>query len=318
MKNIIIFSQAPRDLRYIIELVNSLATKINLTIYVINLKTNYDYLNSINLNARIIYLKTSINRNIFDFIRNYFILLNIHYKYFKNINCYEVYYFSGVYDYVVPYIIERLKRKNTIYFIDIYKHIFNRKKICLKDRIKELFISLLLNVKFQYVYIGTNKIYRCLISDVSVKEIILNKSKYICNFDNISINTILLFETDVKTTPYYKNYEEDLKKIIEVLEKKFKIYIKPHPRLGYTKLLENYNVKILPQNIPGEFININNFLYILGMHSTILADIAINNSKVYSLLNLFSMEKQNYLTLKKYLDIHSNNRIKYLNCLDDL
>lgn len=135
-------------------------------------------------------------------------------------------------------------------------------------------------------------------------------------------NSILFFESNEGNSHIIVNYEETLRNIINWLtETGATIYIKPHPRIGHSKFLEEYNsVRILPEYIPGEFISYGEFSAIVGISTVAIAKIAhISDISVYSLLDIFKfndvLQKEIY---RKYLIDQSDNKVKFVNNLGNL
>jgi len=112
-----------------------------------------------------------------------------------------------------------------------------------------------------------------------------------------------------------ENYEPTIKSIVEVfISNGITLYVKPHPRLGYSTFLDEYDVTILPSYIPGEFIDYHGFSAIVGIVTVAIAKIAVfSDVPTFSLIDLFKFknisEKENY---RRYLNEQSNHRIRFL------
>ncbi len=126
-----------------------------------------------------------------------------------------------------------------------------------------------------------------------------------------SKNNLLLLESNSKLDQKFKNYQDDLIFILNVLKKKYNIYVKPHPRLGYSPFLDQYATGMIESFVPVELLCLDDFFIVIGIDSASIATASHDNK--YSVIDLFSFknnsEKQN---LKKYLDELSNGSLKYI------
>jgi hypothetical protein len=155
---------------------------------------------------------------------------------------------------------------------------------------------------------------------MSINKNIYNIYRY--NKLNIKKPAILFFENNpIVDYDFYTNYISELNNIINIIKQKnINIYIKPHPRTGYTNSISNKITDVIPAYVPGEFINFDLFQLIIGIETTTIAHIAnTNTDKTYCLLNLFSFKK--YETkdyFKKLLDELSENKLKFIQNFDEL
>ena len=115
------------------------------------------------------------------------------------------------------------------------------------------------------------------------------------------------------------NYQDRMTSIFELIEQSnYHVYLKPHPRLGYSKFLKDYCEEILPGYVPTEFFNTNSFDAIFGVYSSSLNYKSKNKiTSVYSLLNLF--EHHNKIDfMSQYKIAGDKENLIYINSLNEL
>lgn len=100
-------------------------------------------------------------------------------------------------------------------------------------------------------------------------------------------------------------------------KRNFKVYLKPHPRLGYSDFLKEKIYYIANSNIPAELIDDSSFNMIIGIISSALAYFAEkDNSKVISLINIYDFQKSDVKKrFYEYLNDLSDN-INYVNTIE--
>ena len=96
---IIIFCQSPRDLAKVISLYEEFKDQ-DIEILVINVYSNYKFLNSLSLNAKIQYIPHKKIKNPFNFLSMLFILKLKVIPNIKKQKDAKVYFFSQYFDYV--------------------------------------------------------------------------------------------------------------------------------------------------------------------------------------------------------------------------
>ena len=335
MKKIIIFCQAPADVQYALTIYEKEKNKSKISIFCINVEGMYKFLSILDLKLENIvfipYLKSFSLKKPRTIIEEKLRIKKIYKKYFKNVENSKIYFFSHFYDWITFSFLLKLCRKNEIIFIDHYDSIlasnFKKNKNNLKDLITLLIYRYLTGIKFNFLVLEDNKKPEFPYGKYGIKRIELTNvdekiyEKYSYKIDLPQGNLILLFESDHSKLNTIKNYDEKIIEIVNRLKNKgYKIYLKPHPRIGFSKFLNNYVFKVLPDFIPGEFINTSDFDVILGVETYALTTFARKGcDNVYSLINLFNfsskMQKENY---KKYLNISSEGKIKFVDSLDNL
>jgi len=335
MKKIIIFCQAPADIQYALTIYERKKNTSKISIFCINVERMSKFLSMLNLKVDNIvfipYLKNFSQKKPHTIIKEKLRVKYIYNKYFKNIRNSKIYFFSHFCDWITFSFLVKLHKKNEIIFIDHYDSAsisnFRNRKNNLKDSIILLLYKYITGIKFNFLEMeGIKKLefpYEKYgikrIKSINVDKKIYEKYSY--KIDSSQGNMILFFESDHSRNKTIKNYNEKIIEIIKELKNKgCKIYLKPHPRLGFSKSLKKYIFKIVPDFIPGEFINIRNFNAVLGIETTALTSFAKRRyNNVYSLINLFNFsqktQKENY---KKYLNSLSGGKIKFIDSLDNL
>jgi hypothetical protein len=117
-----------------------------------------------------------------------------------------------------------------------------------------------------------------------------------------------------------EGYPDTLLTIIrEMKDMGFSLYLKPHPRLGPTPGMLSFCDHVIPDYIPAEFINADNFVVVAGISSTSLAQLAKRHNNVYSIISLLpysdSLKKAHYI---ETMNNNSGNRILYLRSVSEL
>jgi hypothetical protein len=174
----------------------------------------------------------------------------------------------------------------------------------IRDKFPEFSIT---NLKIKEVQIIINT---STIIDYQFKPPLLNK------------NNILFFISPCEDSIFDVNYYNIT--IIELLtllkEIGYKISIKGHPRLATPSSIEEMADFIIPNYVPGEFINLNHYTICLGVNTFLMAYYSkFKTIPIFSLINLFPAS--NALRFKvaiDYLIQQSNNEIKFCNSKNEL
>jgi hypothetical protein len=290
---------------------------------VVNVKNNFRFFKSLNLKVELKFVPLVAQKDIIEFLK-YSIKLKLIYKnLFSNINIEEVYFFSNNYDYVTASFIEKLQNRSLIYFYNIYK-IDGEEIINAVTVIKKILTKLLFGINIKFFTLPPNISYQYIYNNKKVKEIDLSGivkdlNIYKCNISKIN-NTkknLLLFESNDEISNNYINYKQDMINILDSVSSDYNIYIKPHPRLGYSKVCNNYNINIIKSYIPSELVSLNSFDLILGIDSTAIATSKHNNIK--SLIHLFSFDNINTKECSiRYLNNLSKTKIDYIKSIEEI
>jgi hypothetical protein len=104
--------------------------------------------------------------------------------------------------------------------------------------------------------------------------------------------TVLLLES--ADGFFYRDYEKVLRKVMELFMREgFHVWVKGHPRCGYSTFLNEYPIAVLPAYVPAEFLAVDAVDFIFGIHSLGLGSLCKKrqNRGVASLLDLFQPVK---------------------------
>lgn len=303
MNSAIIFVQAPADVKYALEFYEKNYKTLKISICCINVQGMYNFIKSKNLIVENLYfIPYNFNlsySNPITLIKVKVLLYKTYSKLFRGIRDNHIYFFSHFFDYLSFFMLARLSKGNNITLINHYDDaiMLNYKRP--KKSIRILFICLLYkwltNIKFDFFEFSNSIILefpykKYGIYQIQKKQIdytIIDKYKYRINTS--CNNNILFLENDFEKENLHKNYQEVTSKLVQYyLDNDYNIYIKPHPRLGYSFFLNNYPVKFINADIPAEFINEKDFCIIMGISSTSLTFFAERKvSKVLSLIELY-------------------------------
>lgn len=327
MKEIVIFCQAPADVQYALSLYHTYQGEGTFHFFVINVEGMYTFLTGLKLkNAHIEFIpypnfKIKNPKSILK-VRQY-IKNNIKQHFQGLTNC-EIYYFSNKHDWLAFAFIAHLAKRNKIFCFDHYaKAIPYRKKglLSAKQLVLLLIYFYLTRGFLHYEWVNDKGVvsfnsdrYNIVDRAISISDEIYFKYAYHIKINRFH-NSVLFFESKVSNHHVIVNYEETLRNVINyLLGKGVTIYIKPHPRLGYSKLLDECDVAILPAYIPGEFISYSQFSAIVGISTVAIAQVARRSDvPVYSLIDLFTFnniaEKEVY---RKYLIDQSDGNVVFI------
>lgn len=307
MKETCIFFQAPAELSYVIQLYDEYKDKAKITIVVVNVYSNYEFIKSLNLTgATIFFCETPvIKRNILTIpsIRKsigYFGELH-----FASFTEGDVFFFSASFDWISAYFI---KRFCSIKRIKVHYAGFNTTEIVLKEAYKEGEINKGLSLK-NYIYILLLKLITGIWFDFYKRFncIAFPYFKYGIKHEPIQLRTDCIepYKYEIPGNDY-KNvllftttwaYEgEEIKslvdeKICEIIKEiqnwGYRVVAKGHPRLGLAKNIEKIVDCVLPNHVPAEFIDVSRVKMIIGLNSAAIIHYAkYSNVEVVSLLKM--------------------------------
>lgn len=336
MKNIIIFCQAPADIQYALSIYDKHKENAEISIFCVNVEGMYKFFSGLNLRLqKLVFIPYKQNFSLKNPIHILYekIRLKKFYKiYFEDLEGNDIYFFSHFHDWITFSLVSKLSRYNTVKFIEHYDDCYAnylplQVKINLKERIYLFVLKFISNTKIRWLKTNIIRIPEFLYEeyDIEKKEAPnigeMLYERYSFKFKNLKNEPILLFESDHTNTNSIINYENKIMSIVNTLrEKGFTIYLKPHPRLGYSKHLKKYISGILPIYVPGEMINIKSFIGILGVETGVIANFANRMpGSIYSLINLFDFrDEQEKEMFKNFLVEQSNGNIKFIDSLDCL
>ena len=315
----IIFCQSSADLLFTVDLISK---HKNVIIYVINVKSIYKYLVSLEIKDIEIkfypYFKLSffnpitilnVKKSLIDLWDNEFCKYN---------KC-NVFFFSTSYDWLTASIVKRLCGENEVIYYNHYDHLTSlsgHNSFSLKRKIKQFIFSHVTKVdflsqsninfpKFNYEKYDISKI------DVLNKPDVNERFLYTA-LGNIKKVLFLISPEEIENLE--DSSKEKLISFIQNIRKNnISLVLKGHPRLGEPEEIKKYADFIIPSNIPSEFLNYKSFNFVFGLTSAALCYPAQKElCTVYSLVETLEYKdplKQK--NLKNYISKYSDDKIVF-------
>jgi hypothetical protein len=332
VKKILIFCQAPADIKYALTIYERYKNDSDISIFTINVEGMYEFINNLNLDlaslVHIHYPEYKI-KNPISILKAKKYIRKKYKQFFINRERYHIYYFSNHYDFLTFYFLRRLSDSSSIFFVNHYDDLvsknFKKPIFNIKDSVKMLILNSLSGCFLKFYSFNNRIIPKFPYKKFKIKELktdILDDEiyrKYAYNIKAVG-KKILYLEMDYGKVDLFDNYKKTTISFIEILrEKGYKIYLKPHPRLGYSKFLDEYIYKIVNKDVPAEFIEIDNFDYVLGISSSAIAYFSKKQqSKVFSLLELYEYKSYEVKTrAKEYLE-ELTNHVNFLKNIKEI
>lgn len=302
--DVIIFSQAPSDISYVLEIYEKYKAK-SIKIIVINVKSNFRFYKSLNLDVELEFIPLVSQKKMLRFAIHIFKIKLLYLKKFRLLKNIEVYFFAVNYDYVTAFLVEKLAKQNKVIFIDVFqvegKEVINR-----VTKIKKILVRKILGITIKFMELSGKLGYQYMLGDTIVEKERhipkVNKKYFLRPKIDYEKQNLLFFENGEEN--YYKNYNKDLLKVIKTLNEKYNIYIKPHPRLGYSKILNKYNVDIIDSFVPAELVDLDSFDIVLGITTVSIATVC--HSRKYCIIDLFEFKND---SVKDYYKNYLNSKI---------
>lgn len=298
MNKVLFFIQAPRDLKYAIYLYDQVRETHEVTFYVVDHISNYQFLKShSNVSARVEFVPNLSIKNAMNIIRERRRLPAIYSKEFSQVANAHVYFFSNFFDFKTFYFVSRLSKNNSVVFFDHYQQVRSvaRRHNCvqkIKLGILKFITGLDFSIStaesiviFDYEQFAIEKRYE----DVPSEEIDDYRVRL-----TVATRALLLFDSNDVQSADFKNYQSVLEPILDILvEQGYTLYLKPHPRLGYSAFLDEYPCEMLDDNVPLELMDVSSFALILGNATAALAG-CDNAARVVSIMQLLDFAREDF------------------------
>nr|WP_295903185.1 hypothetical protein [uncultured Bdellovibrio sp.] len=320
---VIIFCQAPADISYTLLLYEK-HRKVgdSVHIIVVNVLANFKFLQSLSLKCDLSFIELLSLKNPIQLM----LMRGRLRSYIKKLapgKADKVYFFSILHDYVTTFLVKKFQDTSSVIFVDHYSHNIEEYEASLLESVQLSMVNFILgtDLKFarcqgQRFYYSTAEYERSIARGIGAEEL---KKFYYVPKSNGSKAKILLFESKVSEGSYFLNYEMEIKAVLFELKKTFDIYVKGHPRLGISDMiLKDQSIKIIPSYVPGEFVSLEEFCFVLGIDTTVVAHLAIDHKNVFSILPMFSIKRDVEAPLIKYLNHKSDGKIVFLKDLTSL
>ena len=323
MNGLVIFSQFPSDIRYTLWLYEEFKEKRPIAIYVVNVYNSYKFFKDLRLSkCTVEFIPYKYNlRTPIGIMREKIRLLRYYRKHFRKLDSCEIYFFSYYFDYLTFYFIKKLSGSNKILLFDFFDVKRQRAKgIGFIDYMKLIALYFLTGIPFFYTKQVEMNIITFPYEKYNVKKVHKDLDfnsirRYLYRLNTDKKRNVLLFESNGINDEYFMEYRETLIRILsDILTHNYDIFIKPHPRKGHSKFLNDLNVRFVEDYIPAELIDVENISFIIGIESTSTTYIAENKEiPVYSLIDLFDFKnnevKQYY---KDYLKKVSEGKLIFI------
>lgn len=325
---ILIIVQASADLRYAFDLINrNKSRKVHLLI--VNVESIFKFVKSLDIQQiHVSYIKEiEVNfKKPLSLIRVKRELKSLLSENFSNIRYQKVYFFSRFHDWITSAIINRISLENNGTELVYYDH-YDTSSVINDSKLKSLSLENLRNQYFIQVFrflTGVRMVSRYRkrfiefnywdyeIKKIEVKNhpIVVEQFKY-CIKDRKCNRILFMLSPSEEEMIDAKSYVS-LVSIIEMLnDLGFSLYIKGHPRLGIPTKLKKYFSETIPNYVPSEFLNYNNYQLIIGIMSSGLVYPAMHsNIKVIALIELLEFnKKEDQHFFMSFLKEHSKNSI---------
>lgn len=316
----IIFCQAPADLFYVLNILQLPETEESI-IYVINIKSNYLFLCSLDLpNCKILFLEQpKVNfKNPISLLKGKLRLVKIKKELFDKKKGVEVYFFSIYFDWFTASIVTFLSSNNNIIYYNHHDELINTKS----DRrfypnifILSFLYSFLTNTNFYHSCKSPFLKFKVIDYPISAynptKNSLKIDNKYIFNVQNKDKKVILFFISQ-EEIDFLRESIEDIKDLILDIKKVgVLIYCKGHPRLGIPQSIVELCDDTVPNFVPAEFINYDCILACIGLISTALAYPSKRyNLPVFSIMNFLNFkDEKRKIGFSDYLREISDDKI---------
>jgi hypothetical protein len=326
MKKIIIFCQAPLDLIYVLWLYEKNKAISCIDIYVVGVQANYEFLLSLGLtgcNIRFIPLlsfKSPIN-----IVTTRYRLSSVYQSDFAQINNATVFFFSNYCDYATMYFVNKLHSNNKVIFIDHYDiRSQKRFRISFLNWLKRNIIKFVsgldcyFSLEKNFVTFNAETFEKLRINVWNDKCLL---EKYLVKVDVDGKKSAIIFDGNDQAEEQYLNYTSLVSDIVKfIADNGYVVFIKPHPRMGCSKVFYKLPVTVLSQSYPAEFLDAKQFDIVLG--GTSLALIKFfheKNGGVFSYLELIEFKRQNEKNeYRKYLQRMTDGKIKFIHDIREI
>lgn len=307
--NIVIFSQSVGDLPYVLKTYEDNKENYNIILIIINVENVYKFLLTLHLQVKaIVYIPYELKglKEVWLYGKEKRRLRNIYLKHIQLIkNIKKVYFYSIFSDWITFCFVMWIKNDydSDVYYVDFQDNI-NLKTIKSKKTFQNIFRVFLLKVltcgiRFAYDVNDYNE-FRFLYETYPIKKIKIDIKSF--NLDTYLVDVYKYCNRKSKNALFYlskytEGYAKDgfydtYEKIFSILHKNnYSITIKAHPREGEVDELKGKYDYSIPTYIPAEFLNLQPFDLILGIHSYAIIGVSnLYKIKTMALFYLFDFD----------------------------
>jgi len=314
----VIFSSSPGDIPYAISLYKKCT---NSSIIIVLGITNYKVYKRFFKHIKIKYVQAFSLRNPFNIIRQLYLNKNFFYKYLRFLKKTKIFFHSTLFDINCAYFLQRLSSENILIKYNVNITPYTRIPTPTFKYPQVLLTKSFFGLDTKFFKQGSSIGYYTTFprlqhhKRIHLKKPINSVQKSFCkkvSSKKQSQKKILFLESNEICDKRFQNYNNFLCTLLKSLKTEgYNMTIKPHPRHGCSKILYKLDCKITEQDQTVEFLDVNQFIAILGYDSLGLAKIQ-SVALVISLIFLLPFKlqtNQNYAY--RYLNSQPLQRIKF-------
>jgi hypothetical protein len=329
LKKAIIFCQAPAEIaNSLCQYEKCLNDRYAIYIICLHSKGIYNFLLTLNLKAEIYYFEDPYAKyNSLNYFRNKkLVKMNLLKFNIQATDKILVFFASRIDTYIGMYLKHFLKY--TIYYVINFDAITINPDIdntvTIIDKWKAKLTSLIIGFKCCVSYADGHLWSILDLNSYNIVEVpfILDKSIFIrYRYKNISFNQDkkVIFFTEPYRNKYQtkENYDTMNVSVVKKLQKKgYFVCMKGHPRIGSHPLLRGMVDLEIPDFLPSQFLDLNDFNFAIGFTSSALCDSPIDS---YSVLEMCEITDAQYKErLKNLLEKMAPGKIQYIHSYDDI
>lgn len=329
MNEKIIFSQSPVDIRHVLSFYEQYRGKTAISIYVTNIYNNFRFLKSLGLkDCSLTYVPYRDDyRTPLGAVGQRRELHRLYRERFAAKEGAEVYFFTYYFDWAAFFFLKRLSKKNVVRLIDVYGyHRMKSSQVSFVDRIKRIALLYITGVFFDITDGMNERIIAFPYRRFGIRESKLEIDPdalrgYMYRVGEKKQKNMLFFESNGAENDMFVGYEDKLKEVVSGFDKAgWTVYVKPHPRLGYSKLIDDLPAEVIEEYIPAELVDIGGFDAVCGINSMSIANIARGEAVcVVSLLDLFRFKEEEVREgYREYLIEKGSGRVRFAANLSEL
>ncbi len=235
----------------------------------------------------------------------------------------EAYFFAPLMDVTTCYLVSRLASRCPVFLADHYR--FRDPRLARwgpKTLAKWSLLKFITGVSFTFCVrqeldgatysVLPHERFGIELIDPHIDPHVVERHRF--RIDSVSGRTAVLFVWDDEGVRFLQDPRESFGWMVDcLLRQGFRVYIKPHPRLGHPGFLERMNVRLLPAGVPAEFLDPEQFDVRVGVDSLALARTAVASaSPSVSLVNIVGFrDPATPGRIRQWLDQHGEGRIVY-------
>ncbi|MBN1269162.1 MAG: hypothetical protein JXB04_06200 [Kiritimatiellae bacterium] len=334
MKRVVVLCQAPAHVKYTLQVYDNLPPDGEAHIFAINVEGMRDFLTGCGLKrARVDFIPyprefVSI-RHVATNVRLRKSVRALIRKYFQDVSGTTVYYFSNREDWITGAMVAGLASTNRVVCLDNEERFPSKRRVTLREQLMLASYRWVTGAEFELTELPQTTAFRGILrfraerygvetQSATVDDAILRRYAFPVDADRA--RAILLFEGSLRIGII--DYEDRVGEILQgLVDRGWRIFIKPHPRLGCSDVVSRHKVTILPAHVPSEFIDPESFGAVVGTVSTALMEAAVRcrGKNVFTLVNVFRWQnEQDKNSYHEIVQRRSGGLVQFAASVDDL